>query len=38
MGDLAAVNGFVWEHSDVLTDYDEIRFCASDKKDVIFNG
>ena len=23
---LAAANGFVWEHSDVLTDYDEIRF------------
>ena len=24
MGDLAAVNGFVWEHPDALTDYDEI--------------
>ena len=24
--DLAAVNGFVWEHPDALTDYDEIRF------------
>ena len=23
---LAAANGFVWEHSDVLTDCDEIRF------------
>lgn len=24
--DLVAANGFVWEHSDVLTDYDEIQF------------
>lgn len=24
--DLAAVNGFVWERPDALTDYDEIRF------------
>lgn len=22
----AAANGFVWEHSDVITDYDEIQF------------